>query len=241
MAERAGGLLPGDARVRLAMALALAFGMAAVRDLRLAPVLVVVVLVVLVLAGPPAGVLRRLRAPAMLAAGIVLALALTLGETELLRAGPVVFRSEGLEAGALIAARLLAIVAVTITLLAPVPPVALAGALRGIGLPGLLADLVLLTLRYLDELRAEIGRAQLARRLRGGGTGWRALPDQGMILAAALIRAEARAERIWAAMRLRGHGAAAASSAMSPGWAGWAAIAAALLAAFALVLIDRVA
>ncbi|MCC5973314.1 MAG: cobalt ECF transporter T component CbiQ [Rubellimicrobium sp.] len=241
MAERAGGLGPGDARVRLVVALALAFGMAAVRDLRLVPVLAVVVLVVVALAGARGGLLRRLRGPAFLAGGIVLALGLMLGETELARLGPVALRAEGLAAGALIAARLLAIVAVTVTLLAPVPPMALAGALRGIGLPGVMADLVLLTLRYLDELRAEIGRAQLARRLRGGGAGWRALPEQGMILAAALIRAEARAERIWAAMRLRGHGSAEAAPAAPVGWAGRSAVMVALLAALALVLIDRAA
>jgi cobalt/nickel transport system permease protein len=151
---------------------------------------------------------RRLRAPFGLAAVFVLGLGLAAGDSVALRLGPVLLHREGLHAGTMIAARMLTIVAVVWLLLGRLSPQALADGLRGLGLPALMADMTLLTLRYLDTARAELARAELARRLRGGPTGWRALPDRAMILAAGLIRAQDRAERVWSAMRLRGHGAA---------------------------------
>ena len=218
------------------MALVLAFGVAAVRDLAIVPVLLALACGVVWATATP--VLRRLRGPAVLAAGIALGLALTAGETVLWRAGPLALRAEGLAAGALVAGRLLAIVAMTLALLAPLTPQEPATGLRRLGLPAAMADLALLTLRYVDELQAELGRARLARALRGGVGGWRALPDHGLILAAALIRAEARAERLWAAMRLRGHGAQALD-ALPLGMGGWARIGLAVLAALTLVALDR--
>jgi len=100
-----------------------------------------------------------------------------------------------------------------------------------------MADMTLLTLRYLADARAELARAELARQLRAGPVGWRALPDRAMILATSLIRAQDRAERVWAAMRLRGHGAAHSVARFGRGE--WAVMALALASGAALLWLDH--
>lgn len=185
----------------------LGFGMAGLRDLALMPVAVALVLALVLVSGQGRAILPRLRAPALLALALLVVLPLLAGDTVLARLGPLALHAEGLETAFVVALRLLCIVALVLALLAPLSPQDIVGALRGLGLPSLVADLAALTLRYLDETRGELARAHLARRLRGGRGGWRALPDQAQLVAMALIRAQARGARIWAAMRVRGHGA----------------------------------
>lgn len=223
------------------MALLLAFGFAAVRRVETLPLVFGAALVVAFAARRPRQVLRGLRGPLALAAGFLLALPLMSGQTEMWRLGPLRVRAEGLEAGLLVAGRLLAIATATLALLATLPAHRLAIALRGLGAPAVVADLALLTLRYVDELREEAARAHLARRLRGGGARWRDLSDHGAMLAAALIRGHRRAEAVWAAMRLRGHGAALVAPQPAPTARDAAGVALAALVAMAAVAADRLA
>ena len=222
------------------MALILAFGFAAINRLAVLPLLFAVAFVLVLASGQPARVARSLRAPLVLACAFALILPLVAGESVLWQAGPLRIRAEGLQSGLLIGGRLLAIVAVTLALLSTLPPHHLAAGLRGLRVPALVADLLLLTLRYLDELRGEFVRAGIARRLRGGRSGWRDLPALGATLAAALIRSQRRAETVWAAMRLRGH--ASGLTAPLPPLAGrdWAAIGVVTLLAALVLAADRV-
>lgn len=192
-------------RTRLVVVLALGFGIAAVQGLAVLPFVIALAVAVVLASGQARLVLRRMRGPAALALGLGLVLPLIAGETLLAQLGPIALRLEGVQAAALIAGRLLAIVAITLALLAPLTPFQLVAGLRGLRLPALMTDLALLTLRYLDEVSADLRRAHLARQLRGGRRGWRALPDHARLLATSLIRAQARSERLWAAMRLRGY------------------------------------
>ncbi len=219
--------------------LVLAFGIAAVQGLVALVVAVILAIGVVLATGRARQVVARLRAPTALALAILLALALSAGDTTLAQIGPLRLRQEGGAAGVLIAGRLLSILAITLALLAPLSPFRLVAGLRGLGLPLVMADLALLTLRYLDESAAELRRARLARALRGGTSGWRALPDHAMLLVTGLIRAQSRADRVYAAMRLRGHGAGVGPP--SPGLraADLAAIGAAIGAGLMLVMLDR--
>ena len=236
MAERAEALNP---RARLVAALLLAFGIAAVQGGAVLPLVAALAGGVVLALGQGRRVVRGLRAPALLAMALLLVLPFAAGGTVLAQIGPLVLRQEGLQAAVLMATRLLSIVALTLALLAPLSPAQLVAGLRGLGLPGLITDLALLTARYLEETRAELARAQLARRLRGGRPGWRAVPDQAALLACALIRAQTRAERLWAAMRLRGHGAAQMVPAAALTTRDRVAMTGAAGAALALVLLDR--
>lgn len=199
---------PADARIRLGVALALGFGLAAVEDWRLTPAMLGVAAVVVGLSGIAlTDLARRLRAPCGLALAILAVLPLTAGETPLLRLGPLTLWAEGLAAAGLVTARFLSIVAVAVAMLGPLPTLVLVRALRAVGVPALMADLALLLLRYLDEVRGEFAQMRRAMALRGRPLGWRRLADIGWLLTALLLRAHARAERQWQAMRARGHGA----------------------------------
>lgn len=208
---------PADPRVRLVMAVMLAFSMASVGNVVMVPLLGAVALAVLACSRADAAQVRsRLRGAGVVALALVLVLPFVAGDRVLWQAGALRWHADGLATALVMGARLLAIVTVTLALLVPVAPFRLVAGARALGVPALMADLALLTLRYLDELRAELARAMLARRLRGGKGGWRGLPEYGVLLASALIRGQRRAERVWAAMRLRGYGAAAAMPGLPP-------------------------
>lgn len=230
-----------DPRVRLLAALILAFGFASVVQAQTVPALLVLALLLASGLGALRRVLGGLRVAAFLALGFVVVLPLASGETVLWQAGPLVVRAEGLEAGLLIGGRLLAIVAVALALLGAVPALHLVGALRALRVPSLLADLALLTLRYLDDLRAEIARMRLARRMRGGHRGWQGLGSEGLLLAAVLIRSQRRAERLWAAMRLRGYDAGIAAPMPQLALRDHLALAGAAVVALAAIALDRLA
>lgn len=226
-------------RARLVIALILAFGIAAIQTLAALPLVVLIAVSVTLASGQAYLVLQRLRGPALLALGVLVVLSLSSGQSVLAQLGPVALRLDGVQAGALIALRLLSIVALTLALLTPLSAFQLAGALRGLGVPVLMADLALLTMRYLDEVSAELRRAHLARRLRGGRAGWRALPEHAALLATSLIRAQSRAERLWAAMRLRGYGTGLAMPVAPLRAPDWLAMGAATGAALAVLWLDR--
>ncbi|MCC5957277.1 MAG: cobalt ECF transporter T component CbiQ [Natronohydrobacter sp.] len=227
-------------RARLVVVLFLAFGIAAVQGLAVLPWVIGLALAVVLACGHWWLVLRRMRGPAALALGLVLVLPLIAGETVLAQLGPIALRLEGVQAAALIAGRLLAIVAITLALLAPLPPFQLVAGLRGLRVPALMTDLALLTLRYLDEVSADLRRAHLARQLRGGRSGWHALPDHARLLASSLIRAQARSERLWAAMRLRGYDTGLALPVAPLQVHDWVAITGAALLGCGVIWLDRV-
>lgn len=231
--------LPAEPRIRLLLALILAFATASITQLSTLPLAVLAALILATLSGQTRTVLVRLRWAALLGAAILVSLTLFSGTETLWQAGPLRLRRDGLETGMLIAARLLAIVSMTLALLGSLPPPQLAQACRGIGLPGLISDLMMLTLRYIDDMRQELGRVELARRLRGGRPGWQALGSRGMIMATALVRSQYRADRVWAAMRLRGHERAQHRGQTAPTRTDILWIAAALAVAVLIIVQDR--
>jgi cobalt/nickel transport system permease protein len=217
-------------RTRLLVAVVLAFGAATVRDVALLPALGAVALAVIAITRPPRAFARRLRAPALLALAIAAALPLMV-------AGPVNLASDATQAAVLMAARLLAIAAMVLALLSGLSDIQLVAALRGLRVPVLICDLALLTLRYLHDIRTELARARLARTLRGGTDGWRALPEFGALLAVLMIRALRRSERVWAAMRLRGYHGGLMSAPAPLTVRDYMAIGAAVVTALALALL----
>lgn len=213
----------------------MAFGAAAVQKLVLLPVLAGITVAVIALVQPPRGWVQRLRAPLVVALCIVAILPFFGTGPALFQIGPLGYATGAAEPALLMAARLMAIAALVLALVSGLSDVDLVAALRGVRVPTILCDLTLLTLRYLHELRAELARVRLARRLRGGKSGWRDLPEFGALLAVVMIRALQRSEHVWAAMRVRGYhttlsGQPAPMSARDI----WA-IAGAVLTAFALI------
>lgn len=234
MAERSIG-----PAARLVIAFVLAFGIAAVQGVAVLPWVGLLAVGLVLASGQWSMVMRRMRGPVWLALGLGVVLPLASGTTVLAELGPLRLRMEGLQSATLITGRLLSIVAVTLALLAPLGPFQLVAGLRSLRLPGLLTDLALLTLRYLDEATAELRRAELARQIRGGRREWRALPQHAALLATALIRAQSRSERLWAGMRLRGYGAGLAMPLAPLGLRDWMGMGVAIAVALGVIWVDR--
>ena len=188
----------------------LAFGFAAVtQTVLLLPALAIASGVVALSGMPLAKLAHRLRWPGVAILSIVVLLPFAAGETVLWQAGWLRLHTEGLEAAALIAVRFVCIVSVATALLGSRPTTETIQAMRALGLPWLIADLALLVVRYLGELSRDLERMRLAMRLRGMGEGLslRLLRGTGWLIASLLLRSHERAERVYAAMRLRGYGA----------------------------------
>lgn len=234
-----------DARLRIVAVLALAFTYSALQSAA------ALALMVLLTAGliwqariPPARLLRALRLPGLVVAGLVLVLPFTSGTTALAALGPITLRVEGLAAATGIALRFVCIFALVVVFLAPLPTAHLIHALRGLHLPALLVDMALLTLRHIADLRQDLARMQTAMRLRGGQVRWfTRIRSTGWILASLLLRSHARSERVWHAMILRGHGAAGAipPATAAPGLRDKIRLASLFALAAALMLVEHLA
>ena len=203
-----------DPRLRIVAVLVLAFGFSGLHEPLPLALMVVLTLTLVRLSGIGLGPLaRRLRLPGMIVAALVAVLPFTSGETVLATLGPATLRAEGTAAAFGIALRFLCIFTLVVLFLGALPLPRLIAALRGLGLPDLMVDMALLTLRHIEDLRSDLARMQVAMRLRGVPRGfWRArFRATGWVLASLLLRSHARSERVYHAMILRGHGAPGAA------------------------------
>lgn len=168
---------------------------------------------------------RRLRYPGLFILGVVAVLPWFVGETVVAQWGWLSLRQEGLGLAVLVVGRFLSIVITTFVLLGTTPFVELLRVLRTLGLPPLLADMMLLSYRYLYDTVATVATMQQAMRLRGFGAGRsQGLKDRlgqlASLTGTLLIRSYEQSERVYRAMRLRGYGQAIAMSPTAD-WGGW--------------------
>ncbi len=203
-----------DPRFRIMALLVLAFGFS---TLHAPGALALMVLVTLTAAWAfglsPGALLQGLRLPGLVVGALVAILPFTSGDTVLATLGPLTLRAEGLAAAAGVALRFLCIFALVIALLGSMPMPRLIAALQALGLPGIMTDIALLTLRHIEDLRRDLGRMRIAMRLRGAAPGFRhsQFRIMGWALASLLLHSHARSDRIYRAMILRGHGAPGAA------------------------------
>lgn len=234
-----------DLRLRILALLALAFGFS---TLATPPALAAMLAVTLALAGAfgvtPRALVRALRLPALIVGALVLLLPFASGERVLLALGPLDLRAEGLAAAVTVALRFLCIFSATVALIGSVPAHRLVAALGALGLPAIMADMAMLTLRHLEDFRRDLTRMRVAMRLRGA-TVLRSdrFRSFGWALASLMLRSHDRSERVYRAMILRGHGAAAAAppDVAPPSPADRLAFAGLLVGAGLLVALDRLA
>ncbi|MEM9089680.1 MAG: cobalt ECF transporter T component CbiQ [Cyanobacteria bacterium P01_F01_bin.53] len=193
----------------------LMFAFAAIRQQPLVLPMFGVTASIYVLSGLPLSfLLQRLRYPGLFIFMLVLILPLTSGDTVLWQWGPVALRQEGLMAMSLVVSRFVCILTLGFVLLGTTPFAVLLRSLRSLGLPTLLADMTLLTYRYLFETADMLSTMQRSMRLRGFGhtrRRWFSLDKRDLqrlasLLGTLLIRSYERADKIYTAMRLRGYG-----------------------------------
>ena len=200
-----------EPRTKLTGLLALIFAFSAVRDWRLLPLMYAITIVIFGLSKLPGHFLRsRLKLPGYFIASIVLLLPFISGSTELLRLGPLALRAEGLLTALLIASRFVCIITVALVLFGTASFLTTIKALRALGLSEILADMILLTYRYLFEMADTLASMRTAIRLRGfdGHKLSRAnLRTLASLIGSLLVRSYEQAEQVYKAMVLRGYGA----------------------------------
>ncbi|MGD1895344.1 MAG: cobalt ECF transporter T component CbiQ [Phormidesmis sp.] len=201
-------------RLKLVSLGLLMFAFAAVKHLQLVIPMLGITAILYGLSGLPLSFLRRrLRYPGLFILAVVLVLPFGSGETILAQLGPFALRQEGLMMMVLVVSRFLSILTLGFVLLGTTPFLTLLRALRSLGLPTVLADMTLLTYRYLFETADMLSTMQKSMHLRGFGHRKRWLRLEGKtllqlsgLLGTLLIRSYERSERIYKAMQLRGYG-----------------------------------
>ncbi|MBE9115898.1 cobalt ECF transporter T component CbiQ [Lusitaniella coriacea LEGE 07157] len=199
--------------------LALIFAFAFVQKLVLLPAMIFVTVLLFVLSRLPLSfLLNRLRYPGLFIAGVVMFLPFLGGETILFHLGGIAVKEEGCLAVLLIVTRFVCILTVSLILFGTAPFLSSIKALRSLGLPGVIADMLLLTYRYLEQLGETLGTMQRAMQLRGfrrdlkrdlpsAVRGNRRNLSQLAGLAGSLLtRSYEQSERVYHAMLLRGYG-----------------------------------
>ncbi|MBA4065500.1 MAG: hypothetical protein C0501_17650 [Isosphaera sp.] len=231
-----------DARWKLAALAGAAFGAAALT--RLGPSAAALGLAAALLLAsrlPGRWVRGRLALLAFAALPFPLVLPFTLGGPGF-DLGPVRVSERGLEVGAAVFARCLAVGCLGLVLLGTAPPHHTLAAARRLRVPGVLVLLAGLAYRYAFLLGAELRRVRVALRTRGfrmsaGRHGYRTL---GHVVGAVLVRGADRADRVAEAMRCRGFdGAFRTTAGFRTAAADVLGFAAALAATIALVTWDR--
>lgn len=208
--QRGAVLRRWDARYRLVGLLVLAFSFSFVEDLRLVPAMIMVTAGICVGSGVEASwVLRRLRLPSFILLVLVLTLPFVSGEEVLASAGPLAVRREGLVGALLIASRFACIVSAGIILLGSTPQLTNIKAVRALGVPQIMADMALLTFRYLYQLEQDLKRMMTSMKLRGfkeHHLSLSALRTFGWLSGSLLVRSHERSEWVYRAMIVRGYG-----------------------------------
>ena len=199
-----------EPRTKLIGLLILIFAFSAVREWWMLPLMYAIAAVLFLLSGLPRHyLLARLKLPGYFIAFLVILLPFISGSTELWRLGPVALRAEGLLNALIIASRFLCIITVTLVLFGTAPFLTSIKALRSLGLPEILADMILLTYRYLFEMADTLQAMRTAIRLRGfdGSKFSRAnLTTLASLIGSMLVRSYEQAEQVYKAMVLRGYG-----------------------------------
>ncbi|MEB3887449.1 cobalt ECF transporter T component CbiQ [Lyngbya sp. CCY1209] len=192
--------------------LALMFAFAAVETPRLIPAMFAVAIALYLLSKLPFSFLAsRLQYPGLFLLGVVALLPFFSGQTPLWTWGPVTVWREGSLAVLLIASRFLAIFTVGVVLLGSSSFLTLIKAMRSLGLSPILADMLLISYRYIFELGHQfqmMRRATVLRGFRPRQLSRRNLQVYAALAGSLLIRSYQQSEQVYKAMQLRGYGTA---------------------------------
>jgi cobalt/nickel transport system permease protein len=201
-----------EQRSKIVALFALIFAFAFVKQLVLLPGMIVVTVMLLVLSRLPlAFVLDRLRYPGLFIAAVVIFLPFVAGETVLWQWGWLSLRQEGCIATIAIATRFTCIITVSLILFGTAPFLTTIRALRSLGLPHTIVDMMLLSYRYIEEFGTTLTTMQRAMRLRGfqaNRLNRRNLDRMASLAGSLLVRSYERSQRVYEAMILRGYGTA---------------------------------
>ncbi|KAB2952117.1 cobalt ECF transporter T component CbiQ [Heliorestis acidaminivorans] len=196
-----------DPRYKFIGLMFLIFAFTLVQEVHLIPAMALVTALLFLQSSLPWRVwLSRLLVPAFFLLALAIVLPFFAGETVLWQLGPLALRLEGLLAFLLVAGKVLSIITIVFILFATTPMLLVIKAMRSLGLPELMADMLLFTYRYLFQLQDDYEGQSTAARLRGYQNSTSSLQTTSFLLGTLLVRSYEQSERIYKAMRLRGYG-----------------------------------
>ncbi len=199
-----------DPRFKMIGFILLIFTFSFISQLYLLPAMVLVTFTILWISKLPwSFVLNRLRYPSFFVAVVIILLPFISGDSVLFEIGPVDIKEEGIESALLIAVRFISILVLGIILFGTAPLLTSIRAMRSLGLPSILADMTLLTFRYLFEIGNYLHQMETALRLRGFNA--RRFSPRGFgtlawLGGSILVRSYERSEWVYKAMIMRGYG-----------------------------------
>lgn len=189
----------------------LILGFSLIQDLRLVPFMLGTTAVIFTVSRLPLPfLLSRLRYPGVFLGALIVILPLFTGETVILQLGFLSVQAEGVTYMLLVVSRFVAILTISLVLFGTSTFLTTVTTLRSMGIPAILADMLMLTVRYIFEIADSLTRMQRAMRLRGFQL--KKLDKRGVtqlagLMGSLLIRSYEQAERVYKAMRIRGYGA----------------------------------
>jgi cobalt/nickel transport system permease protein len=204
-----------EPRCKLIGLMALIFAFALIENLELIPFMLAITGLLYALSRLPLSFWStRIRYPGLFLLGVVTLLPFISGQTIIWNWGILTLRQEGMMAVVLIASRFLSIITIGLILFGTTPFLTMVKTMQSLGLPAILADMLLLSYRYLFEIAASLTQMQRSMRLRGFQSqrtrwllpNWQDLNRLANVAGTLLIRSYEQAEQIYKAMRLRGYG-----------------------------------
>jgi cobalt/nickel transport system permease protein len=189
-----------DPRTRLIALFLLIFAFSLVQDLRLLPVMLAITALLYRMTGMPLTFLwTRLRYPGIFLLVMAVLLPFT-GQTPLIALGPLTVHEEGVIALVLIGSRFVCILTIGLIMFGTAPFLTTIRTMQSLGLPPILADMTLLSWRYLFEIGDTLIHMEQAMRLRGFRAGRFSLSGLRTLAALAgtlLIRSYEQSERVY--------------------------------------------
>ena len=199
-----------DPRLRIIALLLLAFAFSSITDLRAVPAMAALTLFFHTISGIPVRRLwYKLRFPSLLIIMLAVLLPFAGGSTPLFNLGPLTITREGLESALLITIRFYAILILAICFLGSTPILQTIRAFQALGLPGIMADIALLMVRYLEVLSKDLQRMRRSMQVRGyqgRSCSWKTIRTTALLTGNLLLRSYERADGVYRAMRVRGYG-----------------------------------
>jgi cobalt/nickel transport system permease protein len=195
---------------KLVALLSLIFAFALVQKLILLPPMILVTAILYLLSKLPFSfLLDRLRYPGLFIAAVVILLPFVAGKTEILSWGFISLKKEGILAVLLIVTRFICMLTLTIVLWATAPFLTTLKSMRKLGLSEIIVDMMLLTYRYLEELKERLITMERSLKLRGfqpRNLTRRNLQVFASLMGTLFVGSYEQSKLVYQAMILRGYG-----------------------------------
>jgi len=197
----------------------LIFSFALVKNILLVPLMLTVSGILFMISGITWQLFfHRLRVPGVFIILTSLFILLFSSGQVIFSAGLLSITVEGIQGMVLLISRVTAIITLLLILFETTPLMDIVYAMRALGLPLILADMLLFTVRYLYTLEEQLQQMRIALTLRGfKGNSIKDWKNFAILIGAVLLRSYDQSDRVYRALTVRGYGASTAEQKESSG------------------------